>query len=197
MKRPPPTASWSQPRLLQLLEGHHCHPNPGSSLWKFPQGASGNPVGSSCPCCPHLLVPPWEPCCPGQGLSCDQGKYYLALLMFNAPPHPGHLQPAALPEAEAAGTGWQRNRRLGKWWGPRRTPVSGCGRERSRTHLCLDHSWRAEPGPALPSPDTPAFRSTRHPSPARPASALRKVAFKRGCCLNSKEIQFEWQDVGR
>ena len=51
-------------------------------------------------------MPQQEPRYPRQGLSCDQGKYYLALLMFNAPPPSlATPQPGTVPEAEAAGRG--------------------------------------------------------------------------------------------
>ena len=54
-------------------------------------------------------MPQQEPRYPRQGLSCDQGKYYLALLMFNAPPHlwPPHsqaLSPKQRQREEGSGT---------------------------------------------------------------------------------------------
>ncbi|KAK2505289.1 hypothetical protein MC885_017357 [Smutsia gigantea] len=46
-------------------------------------------------------MPQQEPLRPHQGFSCDQGKYYPALLMFNAPPRPGC--PAARHSPQSVG----------------------------------------------------------------------------------------------
>ena len=104
----PPASLLSGPQLwlLHLAGGPH-----GSSLWKFPLGGFGKTASSSLPPLPlHLLRPQREPHCPHPGFSCDQGKYYLALLMFNAPtPSLATPQPGSLPKAEAAGRG-QRGR---------------------------------------------------------------------------------------
>uniref|UniRef100_A0A8D1HN15 FXYD domain-containing ion transport regulator n=1 Tax=Sus scrofa TaxID=9823 RepID=A0A8D1HN15_PIG len=68
---------------------------------------------------PALPRPQREPRHPHQGFSCDQGKYYLALLMFNAPtPSPATPRPGTLPAAEAAGRGqWGRARSVGEMAG--------------------------------------------------------------------------------
>lgn len=104
----PPASLLSGPQLwlLHLAAGPHS-----SSLWKFPLGGFGKTASSSLPPLPlHLLRPQREPHCPHPGFSCDQGKYYLALLMFNAPtPSLATPQPGSLPKAEAAGRG-QRGR---------------------------------------------------------------------------------------
>ena len=67
-------------------------------------GGFGKTASSSLPPLPlHLLRPQREPHCPHPGFSCDQGKYYLALLMFNAPtPSLATPQLGSLPKAEAA-----------------------------------------------------------------------------------------------
>lgn len=73
-------------------------------LWKFPWGGFGKPANSSLPLLPlHLLMPQQEPHYPQQGLSCDQGKYYLALLMFNVPPIPGHPTARHSPRSRGRG----------------------------------------------------------------------------------------------
>ncbi|XP_029063681.1 sodium/potassium-transporting ATPase subunit gamma isoform X4 [Monodon monoceros] len=48
-------------------------------------------------------MPQQEPHYPQQGLSCDQGKYYLALLMFNVPPIPGHPTARHSPRSRGRG----------------------------------------------------------------------------------------------
>lgn len=53
--------------------------------------------------------------CLHQGFSCDQGKYYLALLMFNAPTSPlATPRPGSVPEAEAEEGGGDQPRPLGR-----------------------------------------------------------------------------------
>lgn len=75
---------------------------PGNFLWEGWKNGQPLPLP---PLPLHHLTPAGAPLST-PGFSCDQGKYYLALLMFNAP-HPiwpPHSR-AVSPEAEATGRG--------------------------------------------------------------------------------------------
>lgn len=166
----------------------------GASLWKFPWQGFGKLSSSPRPSqASHLLTPQREPHRPHQGFSCDQGKYYLALLMFNAPtsPWPPHSRALSLKRRQWEEGSGDEASLLGTWQGCQQMTVSVCvcglcwtpfaGRSGPYSFV----SWH----PCLPEYLAPL----PHPMPA---SSLRKLAFKRGSRLNSKEIQLNGGNSG-
>lgn len=103
----------------------------GPPLWKFPLGGFGIQPAPACPCLPvHLLTPQREPLHPHQSFSCDQGKYYLTLLMFNAPTSSlaPHSQALSLKQRQQEKGSGDEPSLLGQWQGGRRMMVSVCER---------------------------------------------------------------------